>query len=359
MKRLSTTLAASALALGVWAQPRMGVDTRSLKLGEIVWQNPKTVSYNLKNAGSDPLVITEVRASCGCVSVSYPKTPIPAGQQGTLTAVYDAGMLGTFYRELAVYTNAQQEPLYLSFEGRVVETAVDYEGDFPIDMGNVRLSANYVEFDDVQKGDRPVVELQVANAGTAVYQPQLMHLPQYLSAEYVPAQIQPGRTGKIRLTLDSERLPSQGLNQTSVYVARRIPDRVSDENEIQVSSVLLPAFQNLTADKLARAPHIVFMDGEEMLKGEVDVVMGTKKKVTKTLTVTNIGELPLSITTVQVFNQSMTVSLSDRRVPPHGSAKLKITLDAHQLAKAKSGPRILFISNDPRQPKTILNLNVE
>ena len=96
-----------------------------------------------------------------------------------------------------------------------------------------------------------------------------------------------------------------------------------------------------------------------MLTDEVDVVMGTKKKVTKTLTVTNIGELPLSITTVQVFNQSMTVSLSDRRIPAHGSAKLKITLDAHQLAKAKSGPRILFISNDPRQPKTILNLNVE
>ena len=359
MKRLSTTLAATALAFGLWAQPRMAVDADNLKLGEIMWQNPKTVSYGFTNKGSDPLVITEVRASCGCVSVSYPKTAIPAGKQGTVTAVYDAGMLGTFYRELAVYTNAQDEPLYLSFEGRVVETAVDYEGDFPIDMGNVRLSANYVEFDDVQKGDRPVVELQVANAGTAVYQPQLMHLPQYLSAEYVPAQIQPGRTGKIRLTLDSGKLPSQGLNQTSVYLARRIPDRVSDENEIQVSTVLLPAFQNLTADKLARAPRIVFMDGEEMLTDEVDVVMGTKKKVTKTLTVTNIGELPLSITTVQVFNQSMTVSLSDRRIPAHGSAKLKITLDARQLAKAKSGPRILFISNDPRQPKTILNLNVE
>ena len=134
MKRLSTTLAATALAFGLWAQPRMAVDADNLKLGEIMWQNPKTVSYGFTNKGSDPLVITEVRASCGCVSVSYPKTAIPAGKQGTVTAVYDAGMLGTFYRELAVYTNAQDEPLYLSFEGRVVETAVDYEGDFPIDM---------------------------------------------------------------------------------------------------------------------------------------------------------------------------------------------------------------------------------
>ena len=32
---------------------------------------------------------------------------------------------------------------------------------------------------------------------------------------------------------------------------------------------------------------------------------------------------------------------------------------AKQLAKAKNGPRLLIISNDPRHAKTLLDLNVE
>ena len=328
-----------------------------MKVGEMMWQNPKTITFNFENKGTAPLVITEVRPSCGCISVTYPQGAIAAGKAGTIAATFDARMMGTFYRELAVYTNQQTEPFYLSFQGRVVESALDYEGDFPIDLGNVRLSSNYVEFDDVQKGDHPVVELQVANLEHGVYEPKLMHLPQYLKAEYVPEQIQPGRVGRIRLTLDSDHLFLDGLNQTAVYLARYMGDKVSDQNEIVVSAVLLPAFRGLNAQQMATAPHIVLMDGEEMLKDEVAFEMGTKKKVTKTINVTNIGEEPLAVSAVQVFNRALMVSLGDRNIPPHGTTKLKITLDAKELERAKSEPRLLLISNDPRQPKTILNID--
>lgn len=358
-RHLITTLLFTATSLTAMAQPKLTTDSESIKLGDIMWQNPKTVSFNFTNTGSDPLVITEIRPSCGCVNVAYPQQAIPAGAQSAIQATFDAAMLGTFYRELAVYTNMGDEPLYLSFSGRVVETAVDYEDDFPIDLGNVRLSSNYVEFDNVQKGDRPVVELQVANTSSAVYAPQLMHLPQYLSAEYLPKQIQPGRSGKIRLTLESEKLFMDGLNQTSVYLARRMPDKVSDENEIVVSAILIPAFQGLTAQQMARAPHIVVMDDETLVKDETQMVMGKKQKATKTLNVTNIGEETLSISAVQVFNNAISVSLGNRNIAPHQTTKLKISVDAKLLAKAKNEPRLLIISNDPRQPKTVLNLNVE
>ena len=358
-RKLITTILLAATSLTAMAQPKLSVEGENIKLGDIMWQNPKNVTYTFTNTGSAPLVITEVHPSCGCVSVSYPKQAVMPGAQSSIQATFDAAMLGTFYRELAVYTNQQSDPIYLSFSGRVVETAVDYEGDFPIDLGNVRLSSNYVEFDDVQKGDKPMVELQVANTSSAVYTPQLMHLPQYLTAEYLPKQIQPGRSGKIRLTLESDKLFMDGLNQTSVYLARRMPDKVSDENEIVVSAILIPAFQGLTAQQMARAPHIVVMDDETMVKDETQMVMGKKQKASKTLNVTNIGEETLSISAVQVFNNAVSVSLGNRNIAPHQTTKLKITIDAKRLAKAKNEPRLLIISNDPRQPKTILNLNVE
>jgi len=341
------------------AHSQLVAETPRQRVGELVWQNPKTVSFAVRNQGSQPLTITEVHPACGCLSVNYPREPILPGQQSVVEAVFDARLLGTFHKEMAVYTNRQSEPLYLSFEGHVVETPLDYEGDFPIDLGNVRLSTNYVEFDDVSRGDRPSVELQVANVEHGAYTPQLMHLPQYLTAEYLPEQIQPGRVGRIRLTLDSEGLFTDGLNQTSLYLARYLGDKIGEENEIVVSSVLLPAFRDLTAEEMERAPHIVLMDGNEMVEDEATLVLGKKKRATKVFQVTNIGEEMLTISAVQVFNRALTVSLGDRNIAPHGTTKLKITVDAKWLKKAKNEPRLLLISNDPRHAKTVLNLSVE
>lgn len=353
------TILVSLFGLTAAAQPRFTSDTQARRVGEILFMTPKTVAFEFKNQGTEPLVITEVHPSCGCVKVEWPKTAVAAGQTGVITAIYDARQLGTFYRELAVYTNQQSEPFYLGFQGRVVETAMDYDGDFPIDLGNVRLNTNYVEFDNVSRGDKPVAELQIANMEHGNYTPQLMHLPDYLTAEYLPTEIKGGRVGRLRLTLDSEQLTIDGLNQTSIYLARYMGDKVSEANEILVSSVLLPAFPHLTAEEMERAPHIVLMDGDEMLDGELNMVSGGKKRVTRIVNVTNIGEEPLVVSAVQVFNRAMTVSLGDRNIAPHGTTKLKITLDMKELQRAKSGPRLLLISNDPRQAKIVLSLNVE
>lgn len=359
MKKLYISLLLSLLGLTVEAQPRFVSDPQARRVGEVLFMNPQTVTFEFKNQGTEPLVIADVHPSCGCVKVEWPETEVAVGETGVITAIYDVRQLGTFYRELAVYTNQQSEPFYLAFQGRVVDSPLDYDGDFPIDLGNVRLNTNDIEFDDVNRGDKPVAELQVVNMEHGNYTPQLMHLPDYLTADYLPEEVKGGRVGRIRLTLDSEKLHLDGLNQTSIYLARFMGDKIGDANEIVVSSVLLPAFPHLTTEQMAHAPRIVLMDGDEMLNDELSIASGGKKKASRTIIVTNTGEEPLVISAVQVFNRAMTVSLGNRTVAPHDKTKLKITLDMNELQHAKSSARILLISNDPRQAKTVLNLNVE
>ncbi len=369
MKRIYFIIYSLLLSAAALAQPKIKVEHESLKLGDLAFQQPKTVTYTLYNTGRSPLVINEVHPSCGCVSVTFPQQPVPAGKDATITAVYDAMMLGTFHRELAVYSNAGEQPLYLTFSGRVVETPAveNYEAEYPIDLDNVRLNTNAIEFDDVNKGDEPVAEIKIANVGDEDFTPRLMHLPDYLKAEYFPATIRKGRVGKVRITLVSDRLMMDGLNQTSIYMARYMGDRVGEKNEIVVSAIRLPGFQGLTAAQLEQAPVMTFMDGEELLNdgaknGAMTIAIpqsGRKKKLSKTLNVTNIGESDLTVQTVQVFNSAIGVRLSDRVIPAHGTAKLKITVDTRLLARAKAQPRILIISNDPRNAKVLLNVKVE
>ncbi len=48
------------------------------------------------NSGTEPLVITSVRSSCGCTAVEYEKRPIGVGERGDFSFRFDSrGMWGT------------------------------------------------------------------------------------------------------------------------------------------------------------------------------------------------------------------------------------------------------------------------
>lgn len=339
--------------LTLLAQPEFVPDNAKQRVGEILFQRPKSVTFAYKNKGNKPLEIKNVVPSCGCTTVDWTKDPVEPGKAGLITAVYDAKMLGTFYKELAVYVEGQDEPIYLSMEGRVVTDMLDYTGDFPIDLGSLRLNANYVEFDNVNRGDHPYAEFQVVNLERTPYRPELMHLPSYLTAQSFPEVIAGGKVGRIRLTLDSEKLGLLGLNQTRIFLSRYMGDKVSETNEILVSAVLLPDFSNLSEEQLAKSPKIKF-SSEDLDFGD----LGGKSKMTQVVTISNEGQEPLEIRSVQVFNQALSVSLSKRTVDPGKSTTMKVTVNEKYLKKAKNRPRVLLITNDPRQAKTVVNVNV-
>src|SRR3989304_9118658 len=49
----------------------------------------QTYEFWVTNVGSDPLVIQNIVASCGCTTPEWTRSPIPAGGKGKVTAIYD------------------------------------------------------------------------------------------------------------------------------------------------------------------------------------------------------------------------------------------------------------------------------
>lgn len=175
-----------------------------------------------------------------------------------------------------------------------------------------------------------------------------MHLPPYLRAEYDPKDIPGGKTGVVRLILDSDKLTHYGLNQTSVYLARYSGDKIGESNEIAVSAVLLPPS---SADTLT--------DARMRLSEEELSFNRNSKKMKAVVTVTNEGTMPLSIHNLQVFNHAVEVSLSNRTILPGKSAKLKVSVKKHLLDRFKARPRILIISDDAETPVKTLNITIK
>lgn len=344
-------LVALLLAVESAAQPVCSPVKMVQNMGDIMYRSPHSTTFEIKNTGDAPLAITSAVPSCGCTKVAYDPAPIAPGAVSRLSVTYDAAMMGTFHKEVELMTNASPEPVYLVMQGRVTDDPSADISDYPIDLDNVRINTNVVEYDDVNKGDCPVAELLIVNSGSMAYQPQLMHLPPFLSAAYEPAIVPPGRTGRIRLTLDSERLPDMGLTQRPIYLARYLGDKVSSGNEISVSAVLLPEFGSKSARDIA--PRM------ELSDVAVDLgAFGKKKKLTTTITISNKGGSTLHISRLQAFSKALAFSC-DSSIKPGKKTKIKVTVNRDWMTRDKNQLRILLICDDPAHPKQTITLKVQ
>lgn len=352
MKRIYFILFLALITgLSVYAQPKLTFSEKIHDFGAVPWDKPVTATFTVTNSGNKPLVITNVTTSCGCTLADWTKEPIMPGKKGIIGSTFDAKAIGHFHKTIGIYSNASPVPVYLVIKGKVSVGAKNYTTTHPYQIGKIRLDKNNIEFADAYKGEMPTVEILVANTSNDSYEPVLMHLPPYLKAQAVPAKIRKEGSGKIKLTLDTKQLKNYGLTQTSVYLARFPGDKVSEENEIPVSAVLLPDFSHLSNEDRLNAPAVKL--------SETEINMGTlgpKDKISRIITITNTGKSRLDIRELQVFNSSVNVSLKKKYIQPGESTKLKVTLLGQYLKKVKNTPRVLIITNDPNQPKVTVKL---
>ena len=354
MKRMNIWMLSALLALPASAQ-KITTQHEVVDCGQVVFNKPVTAEFVLKNDGHKPLVINNVLKSCGCTEVDYPKTGIAAGESFVIKAVYDAKQMGTFTKQVCLYTNAGEDPFILSMRGKVVGSVVDFAGSYDEMLGVIKSDAQEVEFDDVNRGDRPVQRIHIFNPTDELLEPVVMHLPSYLHAFVSPSKVAPRHSAEISFVLDSKKLRDLGLNQTSVYLGERPGDKIAPEKEIVVSAVLLPGFENMTPAKKVLAPKL------EM--STTDLNLGSfngKKKLKGEILITNKGKSELDIRSMQMFTMGLQVNLKKSKIQPGETVKMKVTAVAADLKKSRvRHPRILMITNDPDHAKVVVKINVQ
>ena len=342
----------AAVSLDMSAQ-RISAKQEVIDCGSVLYETPVTAKFELRNKGSE-LVIDTVRTSCDCVVAKYPEGTIAKGDNFTVEVTFDSRQLGHFYKEAAIYSNASDKPFYLTMKGVVVDHLTDYSGVYDYTLGSVRTDKNNIEFDDVNLGETPVEKIHIVNSGSESVTPVVMHLPNYLTASVSPTTIAPGHTGVATITLNSAKLRSYGLTQSSVYLGMFPGDKVSDDKEISVSAVLLPEFRNMSETQRRNAP-IMKMSAETLELGSFD----DKDEKSGTIMIENQGRSRLVISSMQMFTTGLKVRLNKSRLDPGESAKLKITAYKKQLKNARSRPRVLMITNDPNKSKVVIHVNVK
>lgn len=60
--------------------------------GTVEQNSSSTKTFQFTNSGTNPLVITNAKGSCGCTVPDWPKEPILPGATGEITVTYNPGM---------------------------------------------------------------------------------------------------------------------------------------------------------------------------------------------------------------------------------------------------------------------------
>ncbi len=116
--------------------PVMVFEAETVDYGVIEQGSDPYRVFKFTNTGTEPLIITSAKGSCGCTVPTYPKEPIAPGETGEIKVRYDTNRLGKFAKRVTLTTNAGDEKQMLTIQGEVVKKPEEPAG-LPANEGNM------------------------------------------------------------------------------------------------------------------------------------------------------------------------------------------------------------------------------
>ncbi len=107
--------------------PKISFEQTTYDFGIIRKGSKATVDFVFKNTGKEPLVLTNVRSSCGCTIPTWPKDPIKKRKTGIIKVRYNSNLVGNFSKTITVYSNAEESPIKLRIKGTVAADVIKSE----------------------------------------------------------------------------------------------------------------------------------------------------------------------------------------------------------------------------------------
>ena len=89
--------------------------------GKIIQGDVVKHKFIIKNTGMNNLVLENVKPSCGCTAIDWPKEPIAPGATAEIEAQFSSvGKIGPQHKNITITYNGAHRIVYLTFTGDVV-----------------------------------------------------------------------------------------------------------------------------------------------------------------------------------------------------------------------------------------------
>ena len=169
-------------------------------------------TFTITNTGSEPLVIKQVLASCGCTTSTMTTNPIAPGQEGQIHVAYSPkGRPNAFEKPVTVYPE-NAEPVQLTIKGNVINDDIPRAPIFTIDnpdhdFGTIGENDGYADhiFKVTNTGNAPLIISRVtATCGCT-------------RPDHTQTPIEPGQEGIIAIAFNPRGYHGTFSKNATVY----------------------------------------------------------------------------------------------------------------------------------------------
>ncbi len=124
MKKLALIALVALIGFTAQAQQaKITFKTDTVDYGTILKGSDGVRVFEFTNTGDAPLIITDVKSSCGCTVPKKPEGPIAPGASSKIEVKYDTNRVGPIRKTITVTSNASEPMVALKIKGEVKNEA--------------------------------------------------------------------------------------------------------------------------------------------------------------------------------------------------------------------------------------------
>ena len=340
---------AAMVAVAQGQKPVMSFEVTDHDFGQVKEEGgPISHEFEFTNTGNAPVIISNVRASCGCTTPSWTKDPVAPGEKGKVVAQYNPNNRpGAFRKSITITSNADPSNQVLYIKGSVQPKPKTPQDDFPTAMGKVRVKYRSLNMGKVLTKEPTSRTFDVFNdSDEPVTFSTNVVTPGHISVDIEPQTLQPKQKGAITVTYDATDAVERKRLGFSTDRIRLFTDEEGEDNlkEFTVMATVEEYFEPLTEQQLKTAPKLSFTS-----KSHNFGTISQDDKVTTEFEFTNTGKSELNIRATKA-NCGCTVSTPNKEIlAPGESSKISVTFNPRG-RRGKQQKTVTIFSNDPSDP---------
>jgi hypothetical protein len=189
------------LAAPAFSQSAIHFEKETHDFGDVVEGAAATYEFTFVNQGKEPVMISNVSASCGCTTPSWTKEPVMPGKKGSITASYGSqGRPGAFNKSITVITNSSTPTKVLYIKGNVVDKPAYTPEQLSISPVLKPGKEALLQFGKLEVGQTSVARFNYTNTGKSDLEiTQLTSSCNCVVLSTPPAKLKPGQSATLEL----------------------------------------------------------------------------------------------------------------------------------------------------------------
>ncbi len=305
--------------------------------------------FKFKNTGGQPMVLHNVKASCGCTTPEWTHNPIPPGGTGQVKAIFDPrNRPGNFNKSITVQSNAQNGTVVLRITGKVLAREKTVEDIYPRNMDVIRLESSHLAFTKMSPQQKKTEQLKIISTSAEPVKLSFLNVPKHITIKAVPEVLQPNQAAVITATYDASIKNDWGFVTDNIFLI--FNDTRDYKNRLTLSASIEEDFAGWSEDKKANAP-VISIAEKTWNFGEIK----QGDKVNHEFKVQNNGKSQLIIRKVKASCGCTAIKPAKTILAPGEET----TIIAEFNSAGKSGRQnksVTVVTNDPKSTTTLLRI---